>query len=623
MQSVGEIVRKQDTEYRRGNVQISKYVSYSMHDIIEQCHAYCNSKHITGETDVLGRDKPFANIVIQLRNVWFRATDVDRKNLKFRATTSKEVINAILAKHFVREWMRKNDFGSFLNKWGLKQATYGSAAIKAIENDSGLHISAVDWLQHICDSVDYGPNPKIDVIPLTAGELKRRIKTHGYDAGQVKLLLNAIETRKTLDGQRKDNKSEYIILYEIHAMLSRAQLLAGQYKKSSPTDEDIYVDQVHVISYVGKKEGRGKVEYQDFTLYAGEEDGDPFMLTHLIEEDGRTLAIGPVENAFTAQWMRNHWAKIEKDTLDMANLLVWQTADPSFVGQNMIDSMQSGDILIHAINMPLTKVDTSKTDIANVSNSGATWKMLAAEINGVSEAQLGIMPPSGTSGTQLDSLLRENYSLFQTVTENKGLSIIKLMRWKVLPFIKRRLLNHTDEISVALDEEDVAQIDAMYLKDAAIKKTNTQTMQAINANLDRISQGQPVQPIDTSAMLQNNMSNMQESLDMMGNTRFFKPSEITKKMWSEQLKDFEWDMEIDMTGEGEDMQEVLAAYAQALTAVMTPGFEQNEKAKAFVGKMLEVTGAMNPMQFAGLKSAPAPAAMPTQTVPTPVSTGGV
>lgn len=621
MHSIGEIVRKQETDYRTGNAQISKYVNYSMHDIIEQCHAYINSKHLNGETDDLGRDRVFANIVVALRNIYFRATDTDTKNIKFRASNSKEVIPAILAKHFVREYMRKTSFRKFLNKWGLTKATYGSASIKAIESEGQLYLSVTSWLRHICDSIEYDPNPKIDLLELTQGQLRRRVQTHGYDPVQVDALISALTARETIDKNKKDNKSDYIKLYEMHLLGTRAQLLAGQRKPVTDSDQNIFVQQMHVISTVEKKEGR-KTEYQDFTVFAAEEREDPYMLTHLIEEDGRSLAIGPVENALIPQWMFNHSMKLQKDTLDLANMLVWQTPDPFFVGQNMNDTVQSGDILVHAMNMPLTKVDTSKADIQSTANFGVSWKMLAAEMNGVSEAMLGVMPPSGTSGTQLDSLLRENYSLFQTITENAGNDLIEMFTRWILPFIKRNKLNHKEEIAVALDDEDVTRIDAIYLKDAAIKKANKQMLDAIDQNLTRIQNGKGVVPIDASGTLNQNMSGMQESLSLMGNTRYFKPSDLTDDMWADVLKDFEWSMEIDVTGEESDMQEVLTAYAQALPAVMNPAFQTNDAAKALVSQMISAGGGMNAVQlrqlFGATSAAQIMAAAPRTGTPSPL-----
>src|SRR6266567_5232050 len=118
MESICEIVRKAELNYLQGNTQLGKYVNWSMHDTIERIDAYLNSKHITGETDSLGRDKPFFNIVSAAVNVWYRATDIDRKDIRFVPTNSKSVVLAFVANVFLQNWMNENRFGVFLNQWG-------------------------------------------------------------------------------------------------------------------------------------------------------------------------------------------------------------------------------------------------------------------------------------------------------------------------------------------------------------------------------------------------------------------------------------------------------------------------------------------------------------------------
>lgn len=631
MQSIGEITRKQETEYRRGSVQMSKYVLFDMHDTIEQVDAYLNSKHVSGEKDSLGRDKPFFNICVAQANIWTHATDIDRKNIKLRATNSKSWINSYLYTIKLQEWMRRERFGKTLNTWGQTLARYGSAVLKIIENEKGLHITVVPWQRLICDPVEFDPNPKIETLELTPAQLMKRVQTHGYNQGAVTRLLDAAKSvRETAtDRLRKDNRPGFIKLYETHGLFSMAQLKKAQGIAMSESEEaanaNIFVQQMHVISFVGKKDGR-KTEYQDFTLFAGEESEDPYMITHLLEEDGRTLARGAVENLLQSQWMVNHSMKAVKDTLDLASKLIWQTADPFFVGQNVLENIETGDILVHAINMPLTKVDTSKPDIGEMSGFALQWKQNGNEINNITDVMLGHLPKGANAARQISMLLQESYSMFEYYIENKGQSLEALIRDRILPYIKKRELNNAKEISAILDDHDIKKIDAVYLKDAAIRQTNQHVLGAINDNLDRIARGQDVQPIDAAGLLEQNSGAMQESLSLSGNTRFFKPSDLSDATWAEQLKDTEVVVEVDITGEEFDAKEMLADLAQAVQMVMQPGFEQNEKAKAIVGRMLEITGTMSPVEYNALPSAPPPAppgagAGPTQPSPLPASTG--
>ena len=88
IESIGELVRDLESEYINGTTQQSKYVEHSLYNTIERIIAYINNTHISGETDSQGRLKPFANIVKSAVNIWFRATDINRSNIKVKATKS-------------------------------------------------------------------------------------------------------------------------------------------------------------------------------------------------------------------------------------------------------------------------------------------------------------------------------------------------------------------------------------------------------------------------------------------------------------------------------------------------------------------------------------------------------
>lgn len=614
IQSPGEIIRKAETDYTHGTTHMSKYVDWSMHEVLETIDAYLNSKHISGEQDALMRDKPFFNIVTAAVNVWFRATDIDTKDIKLIATKSKDWIDSFMATAHLRDWMRRARFGSFLNDWGRSLARYGSSVVKFVENQDGLFISVVPWNRIICDTVDFDANPKIEVIELTEAELYERIDTHGYDAAQVKLLCDAVKERETLDRQRKDNKSGYIKLYEMHANLQKACLT-----KKEGVDENIYFDQVHVISYVGKKNGR-KTDYQDFTLYAGrEKKGGPYMITHLIAEDGRTLSIGAVEHLFQAQWMVNHSMKAVKDTLDLSSKLVFQTADAHFVGRNILTEMEVGDVFLHGMNMPLTKVDTSKADIVGMSNYAMSWKNLGNEIAGISESMLGINPPSGTAWRQTEALLAESHSLFEIMTENKGLAITDMLTDRIIPYIKRKKLATADEIATTLDGYDIQRLDGIYIKKKALVLTNT-------AIKKKVLKGQLIGPTEIADIQAAHEKTLQDGLNGQGNQRFFVPDDLSDKTWKEQFKDLEWELIIDVTDESNDTKAALATLNTALQTIVNPAFAQNKKAQAVVGKILELTGAMSPVEYNAIPSdaPPVPSIQPLLPGQSqPVQTGGL
>ena len=105
------IVRKLESDYTSGNgVVLSKYVTVDMYEDINKIQAYLNSKHTSGETDALGREKPFFNIVVAASNIWYRATEIRQNKIKVRPSKSKDTIDSLLASIHLQDWMKRENY---------------------------------------------------------------------------------------------------------------------------------------------------------------------------------------------------------------------------------------------------------------------------------------------------------------------------------------------------------------------------------------------------------------------------------------------------------------------------------------------------------------------------------
>lgn len=586
--TIYELVRQAEQNDQQGNTLISKYVTFDMREIINKIEAYINSKHISGDTDSMGREKPFFNIVTGIVNIWFRATDIDRKNIRIKSTKAEDTIMAFLGTVHLNQWMRKANFGVFLNDWGRTLARYGSAITKFVEKDGELYAEVIPWNRIIIDPIDFNSNVKIEVLELTPSQLRKRV---GYDKAQVEALIEATSVRKDMNGQNKDNKSDYIKLYEVHGELPES------YLTGKDEDDDTYTQQMHVISFV---QGNGTNEFDNFTLISGHEAKDPYMISHLIEEDGRSMAIGAVEHLFEAQWMMNHSVKAIKDQLDLASKLIFQTSDGSFVGQNALTAIESGDIMIHAVNQPITQINNGSHDISSLQAFGQQWQQIAQNITSTPDALMGNNAPSGTAWRQVEALQQEAHSLFELMTENKGLAIEEMMRNYVLPFLKKKL-NNADEVSATLDVHGIDKIDAKYIKNEAIRRENAKATEAILA-------GEQPQMDIPGAQVQ-----IQSELDDMGGQRFYKPSEVS---WKKEFENFEWDVEVDVTGEASFSKEDMATLNTVLQTIAgNPMVLQDPNAKMVFNKILSLTGAVSPVE---LQSVPTPAPQQAPAVQQPV-----
>jgi len=592
--NLGEIVRRMETNFISGQGTVmSKYVTSDLYEDINKIYAYLNSKHISGETDSQGREKPFFNIVNAARNIYYRATDIDRKNIEVKPTKSSDVVSAMMATALIQDWMRKENFGAFLNDWGLELAAFNSAVVKFVEAKGELNPMVVPWSRLIVDQINFDKNIKIEVLEMTEAELYQR---PGYNKEMVEKLCDAKKARETLDGTAKDNKEDYIKLYEVHGLLP-VSFLTGKEK-----DDNDYAQQMHVISFIEKKES-GK--YDEFTLVAGREERDPYMLTSLLPAtDGSISLDGAVKNLFEAQWMMNHTAKSIKDQLDIASKLIFQTSDGNFVGRNVLSAIEQGDILIHKINEPLTQVNNQSHDISAQQSFAEMWRGLASEINGVSESMMGNVAPSGTAWRQVEALLQESHSLFELMTENKGLYLEQMFRKYVINHLKKKM-DTSEEVSAILDAHNISKVDAMYVPNEAKRRFNQMAVEKVIKALETDDLNAAPTPFDPNQA----EADVKSELAPLGNQRFFAPSDIESVTWKEALKDLEWELEINITGEATDKNMVLTTLSTALNAVANPAYANNPQAQLIVSKILSQTGVISPLEIASM---PAPQPVPQE-----------
>lgn len=586
MQTLQSLVRDAEQNYLQGTSKLGKYVEYSMYDTVETIDAYLNSKHISSSTDALGREKPFFNIVTAAVNIWYRATDLDRRHIKIMPDSITSVPLAFIATMLLQQWMDKNRFGVFLNQWGRALSRYGSAVVKFIEKDGNLEPSVIPWNRFVADPIDFNAIPHIEKFYKTPAQLK---KIEGYDKQVVESLIQGHTTRKTLEGFNQDDESNFIEIYEVHGELSQAIYKKAKGEKVVDADEDIYFQQMHVISFIKNSDGK----YDDFTLYVGREKRNPYMITHLIEEDGRTLSIGAVEYLFDAQWMQNHSMKQWKDQLDLASKIIFQTADQNFVGRNVLSAMQSGDIMVHAANMPLTQVNNAGHDIASVQGFMSQWRIVSQEITSTPDAMRGNAQPSGTAYRSVAIQQQEANSLFELMTENKALAIEDMLKMFVIPHLKTKV-DTTDEVMALLDAQSIAEFDTMFIPKEAIKRYNERTIDDLIAG-PLPTPASPLPSFDPGA----EQAQVKQELASQGNKRSVTPEEIS---WKKLLSDIKWDnVKVEITNENKDKQAVMETLT---TLFQTLAQTDPIKANIVLNKIMTETGAISPLELGSSTASP-------------------
>lgn len=592
--TICDLVREAEEMDKNGTTLSSKYVMINMREDIDRTEAYINSKHTSGDTDYMGREKPFFNICIGHRNIWFRATDIDSKSLVFRADNETQVIPSFLATILLQQWIKKVNFGKFLNTWGLSLATHGSSILKFVEKEGELSCEVMDWNNMIVDAIDFDSNIKIQKLWFTPAQLKMQ---KGYDQKMVDQLLDNPQIRETLAGEQKDTRANYIEVFEVHGNLPLSLLTDDE------EDDDTFVQQMHVISFKARKETGNA--YDDYTLYRGKEKRDPFMITHLIQKDGITYTGGAVKNLFEAQWMVNDSIKREKDQLELASKIIFQTSDSSFSGSNALLNIENGEVLTHKVNEPITQLN-NKPDIASIQSFKAEWMSGANQINGINEAMVET-PKAGTAWRSLQAQLQEAHSLFELMTENKGLYIKEMFNKYIIPFFEKQL-DTTDEIAGVLEEHQIKQFDSMYVPNEVQRRLQKKKIDTVLSGeiYDPMLEGQDASQITA-----------QVEKDLLGNQRFIKPSEIGEKTWKDIIGKL-GTLDIDPTQESKDVQAVQATLQTALQFLLgKQGQPMTDDEKLVFSRLLSSTGLISPIEMSFNQSKPM-AQMPQMATGTPM-----
>lgn len=579
MENIFDLIKTTEKNLLTGRpIKIGKYASHDHTEKIAKIDAYINSQHISGSEDSLGREKPFFNISLFVAYTWYKMTDFDRKDLNFRPANSKQRLKSLVASEKMRDWMNRENFGEFLNKWGWTLAVYGSAVSKFVEKD-GLIPSVISWDRMICDPLDFENNPKIEKIYYTPAQLRQQ----PYDKDSIEKAIESFkDSRETLDGQEVDARSDYIGVYEVHGELPLSFLTDKE------EDKETYRQQMHVVFI---QENTKQKEDVRVSLYRGKEARDPYYLSHLIDQE-RTLSIGAVESVFEPQWMVNNSVKQTKDQLDLSTKIILQTSDQNFMGRNAVTDAEVGDVWITADNRPISPVDNRSHDINQIMGYMNQWQEVAREISGTHEAITGEQPPSGTPYRLQMMLNTAATGLFDIMKQNKSLHLEQMLRRYILPYFKKTLKN-SEELIAVLDGKDLETFDKLALP----AKLEQQIMASIAES-----------HIPTREEL---MTSIQQQDNELGNTRIMKPSNQAKT-WEEYFKNFEWDAEVDIAGENKDKSATLTSLNSLLERMMTaPELFAQEDIKKVFNKIVDEIDDISPLQFSDEKGVPSQAGTPT------------
>jgi hypothetical protein len=574
------VVEQQIDNYISEKVTITDAYQFSQYETIQQIENFMHSKFTSGQNDSRGNPKPFFNITKGKVNIAIRATDIDRKDISMKENGSDDYFRAFVASKYNQTLMKKMRLQDYLNEWGEDLPTYGSVVTEVIEKGGNLSISVMDWANFVCDPVNFDSAPKIKKLTLTSAELYMKVG-EGWDADAIDDLIEAKrESRKNLKGETVFEDAAYIEVHEVHGKLANAYLKS----KPSKKDERTYSQQMHIIAW----NINDKNEREDFTLYKGKEKKDPYSISHWKKTKGRTLGVGVVEDMFQPQIWHNYGAKKIKDQLDLASVTIYQSSDGNLAARNVLTNLQNGDFIIHAVNQPITPVNAAPQGVQGWQEYMEMGKGVAEQVTSTPDAISGDTMPSGTAFRQVALLNTEAHSYFDYITENKGNYLEFLYREYFIPYIVKQLDN-TDELVATLDSHELEFLDNEVANICLTEELKKQTLA-----------GNIVSPIQLDQLRTQNLQDLKKT----GAKRYLNPGSST---WKDYFKDFEWDADINITGESEDKKTTIDTLFNALqTVAQNPNILTDPTTKMLFMRLLEASDVVSPLEIQTAAAQPQP-----------------
>lgn len=401
-------------------------------DIIRTVEFYSNSKYLSGNTDSLGREKPFYNVGNYRVTVAKVATDLDVKDIRFEPDDLKFATRAMLINKKLYELLKEINFSKTLNDAGLTRPKYGGVILKKTERKSKLNIEVIDWTNIEFDPSDVLGGTLIETFYLYPSEL---IKQRGVWEN-IDDVLEAHE--KATKG-----KPEKIEVKEVTGEFPKS----FDPKNDSEEADDEYARMCFYIACVGKKK---------YLLYVEEEKEMRYKYLPW-EQIGNSLGRGIWEDGFESQIWQNDAMISMKNAMDISGKVIIAT-DSQKISGNAITGVDNGHIFQIEQGRTVNSLNLAPSSMPQFERAIELWNAQYDKTASTFDANTGEAPTAGTPYSQTALLNQVANSPFEFRREEYGIFLNEVLNDWIMPYLKKKIKK--EGILVAdFDDEELDVID--------------------------------------------------------------------------------------------------------------------------------------------------------------------
>lgn len=411
--------------YPQDDREIVDGLFYNAYDTFKTIEYYTSSKYLGGQTDSLGRDKPFRNIVNFRVNTAVKATEFDTKDIQLVTDEDGDYVATMLLSRELHDWMKDQNMAKTINDMIYIRPKYGELCVKKIEKDGELKLKICDWRKLIVDPSD--PDDGITIEQHTFQPHQLLKKNWDY----VEDIVREYEEGKNVEGGEEDG----IIVYEA----------VGYFKVSDVAESD---DDSYKLYKV--------ITCKGHLLYSKEIDSIPYKFLSWENVNGR-LGRGVVEDGFEAQIWTNDAVIKERDVTEIASRVFFKTTDDK-LEDNALIGIDNGSIIHLQDGKDFSLVNALPGSLPQLQAIMAQWDDQYQKVSSSFDSVTGENLPSRTPFRTAAVLNQAGSSMFALRRQEFGIFLTEILYDWVLPYLTKKI---TAEHILAsnFSSEELAMID--------------------------------------------------------------------------------------------------------------------------------------------------------------------
>ncbi len=532
-------IKRELKEFRDKKIIIVPGVEFNQKEMINTIVSYYLSYFQSGEYDSEGFKKYFLNIVRMPCRVETKETDFDTKDIRFLTVAGGNPRKTWYIERDFRNWMKKQNFGIFLNRLITELPEFGTVVVKMVD-DKPYFIDLRNFV--VQQDADYLNQASyiIEIHRYGPIEFKNIAKQRGWKNVQA-----AID-------EYRNNDKDFITVYERYGEVEDNGKYS--YKKMLVADaEDRLSDNGETLPA------------PDIILAEENTSPDklPYFEFHREKIPGRWLGFGKIEELLDPQIRMNEMANLKVKASYWATLRLFQTRDTN-INRNLLTETRNGEIL--TVESEINPVATEERNLAGYAQEEDRWLQNRDEL----ALTYDIIRGTTTAGTMRLGLARLETAMMRAyygfLQENIAMQVKRFLRDVILPKFKKQI---SREHTLTLIGEDLEA----YVKLLIDEKTRVRLA-------DFVAKNRTIPTPDDYQIIKDTISQMEKQ-----------GKEKIVTLPASFYKDAKYEIDIVITGESVDTRAQAANLQAALQAIVAnPAILQNPMTKKIFAKILEDGG---------------------------------